>query len=78
MPINLFGDNHFVIFRGMLRDRVLLADPAFGNRTMSVERFESAWIDYGDIGRVGFVVDQPLALEVPNLAASASDFVTLK
>lgn len=79
VPIHLFGYSHFVIFRGMLRDRVLLADPAFGNRTMPVERFEAAWIDYGDIGRVGFVVDQPLGLEVPNLlAASASDFLTLK
>jgi predicted double-glycine peptidase len=62
VPISTAGYNHFVIFRGSLGDRVLLADPAFGNRTMTIARFEAAWMDLPDLGRVGFVVtrgDEP-------------------
>jgi predicted double-glycine peptidase len=51
------GYPHFVVFRGQLRDRVLLADPAFGTRTMPVGQFERAWVAYGGgLGRVGFAV----------------------
>jgi uncharacterized protein len=79
VPVNLLGYNHFVIFRGRLGDRVLLADPAFGNRTLTVDHFQSAWIDYPEIGHVGFVVVQPQGLEVPNLlAAKSSDFYILR
>lgn len=35
--------DHFVVFRGMLEDRVILADPAFGNRSMSVREFLEIW-----------------------------------
>ena len=56
VPINIRGYNHFVVFRGKLEDRVLLGDPAWGNRTMTVGEFERAWIEYRDIGKVGFVV----------------------
>jgi predicted double-glycine peptidase len=57
IPINVQGYNHFVIFRGQMGNRVLLADPAWGNRTMTVDRFQKAWIDYVNIGHVGFVVE---------------------
>ena len=56
IPVNLLGYNHFVVFRGMLGNRVLLADPAYGNRTMTVARFQQGWIEYPKLGRVGFVV----------------------
>ena len=56
VAVNPIGYNHFVVFRGMRGDQVLLADPAFGNRTMSVERFNRIWIDFPKFGRVGFVV----------------------
>ena len=49
------GYNHFVVYRGRMLDRVLLADPAFGTRTMRVDQFEHAWISHGKLGRVGFV-----------------------
>ncbi|MEK0082123.1 C39 family peptidase [Benzoatithermus flavus] len=79
VPISVFGYNHFVIFRGVLGDRVLLADPAYGNRTMRTDRFLDAWIDFGEIGKVGFVVAPPLGLEVPNLmAAKPEDFLILR
>jgi predicted double-glycine peptidase len=57
VPVNAFGYNHFVVFRGIHGTRVLLADPAWGNRTMTIEKFQHMWLDYGKpIGRVGFVV----------------------
>jgi predicted double-glycine peptidase len=80
VPINTIGYNHFVIFRGIAGDRVLLADPAWGNRTMTVERFERSWIDYGTIGRVGFVVartDGPVPAPAGDLAPRLEDFLTL-
>jgi uncharacterized protein len=56
VPIMVKGYNHFVIFRGIWQDRVLLADPGWGNRTMPAEKFEQAWIEFPNFGRVGFVV----------------------
>jgi predicted double-glycine peptidase len=43
VPIDEHGDPHFVVVRGLRGDKVDIADPAFGNRLMSVERFSSAW-----------------------------------
>lgn len=57
VPINTSGYNHFVIFRGVLGNRVLLADPAWGNRTMTKAQFEDVWVAFGRIGHVGFVVE---------------------
>ena len=57
VPIDALGYNHFVIFRGVVGDRVLLADPAWGNRTMTINKFNRMWLDYGEpMGHVGFVV----------------------
>lgn len=76
VPVNIFGYNHFVIFRGMLGNRVLLADPAWGNRTMLVELFENIRIDFPQIGKVGFVISRLDGIEPLNLlAANASEFV---
>jgi predicted double-glycine peptidase len=49
--ISARGDPHFVVVRGRREGRIELADPAFGNRSMSVERFSEAWQD-----GIGFVV----------------------
>lgn len=79
VPIVLNGYPHFVVFRGMYGNRVLLADPAWGNRTMVVDRFEDAWIDYPQFGKVGFVVLPGDGSAVPNrLAPLPSDFVFLR
>ena len=43
VPIVVRGYPHFVVVRGKLLDKVLLADPAFGNRTMDVGSFQKAW-----------------------------------
>lgn len=77
VPINSHGYQHFVVFRGLLDNRVLLADPAFGNRTMLLSDFESAWIEFTEIGRVGFVVVRKDGLIPPNrLAPKPSEFAT--
>lgn len=79
VPINALGYNHFVIFRGLRGNRVLLADPAWGNRTMLVSHFLDVWIDFPNIGHVGFMIRQRGGVEGPpgELAPRDSDFVTL-
>lgn len=79
VPIKTHGYNHFVVFRGILGDRALLADPAWGNRTMLVDEFMEHWIDYPSLGRIGFTVQRRDGLSPPNqLAPKASDFLTLR
>jgi hypothetical protein len=52
VPIVQYGNPHFVVVRGLdSRGRVNIADPGFGNRTMSVPDFTAAWKD-----GIGFVV----------------------
>jgi uncharacterized protein len=77
VPVNFLGYNHFVVFRGVMEDRVLLADPGWGNRTMLRDDFEGAWIDYGEaIGKIGFVVERRDGTAPLNqLSPKASDFV---
>lgn len=79
VPITASGYSHFVIFRGLLRDRILLADPAFGNYTMPIGKFEDAWIDYPSFGQVGFVVSAPPGRRVTNgLAPRPHEFMTFR
>lgn len=56
VPVTVHGYHHFVIFRGSAGNLALLADPAWGNRTMPMQDFIEAWIDYPELGRVGFLV----------------------
>jgi uncharacterized protein len=55
-PINPKGYNHFVVLIGRGGDRILVANPAFGNSTMPAEAFERHWMRFGDLGHVGFIV----------------------
>ena len=79
VPVNLQGFSHFVIFRGGTLKTVLIADPAFGNVTMSTDKFLKGWILYKDIGHVGFIVTKEGSL-VPagELSVRALDFVILR
>ena len=45
VPINNYGYNHYVVFNGVQGDQVLLADPAFGNRKMRLNRFNEVWME---------------------------------
>jgi len=79
VPVHLQGFPHFVVFRGTARDRVLLADPAFGNVTVTRAAFEDAWIDYAEVGRVGFVVHRDGGRAPPGrLRARPREFVMLR
>lgn len=76
VAVSPIGYNHFVIFRGRLGNEVLLADPAFGNETMSVEKFERIWIKFPTLGRVGFIVTKTGRPAPPGqLALNRSQFV---
>lgn len=43
VPIRSKGVDHFVIVRGVFGDRVILGDPAFGNMTLRVDKFQTVW-----------------------------------
>ncbi|MDB5447833.1 MAG: peptidase bacteriocin processing [Phenylobacterium sp.] len=60
-PMRVRGFGHFVVLRGRLGDRLLLGDPAFGNRTMAVEDFVKAWPSH-----IGFVIFPPGQPHPPN------------
>ena len=54
VPIDFHGNPHFVVVRGLnAAGDVHLADPAFGNHTMSVASFQAIWRE-----GIGFVVTQ--------------------
>lgn len=79
VPILTNGYNHFVVFRGMRGNRILVADPAWGNRTLTLDEFEDAWLAYPEVGRVGFVIAQQDGTLPPNrLAPRPDDFVFLR
>ena len=80
VPVDALGYNHYVIFRGIIGDRVLLADPAWGNRTMTIDKFQRMWIDNGEpMGHIGFVVESATGRKLPNrMQPKPSDFVMLR
>lgn len=43
VPVRVKGYDHFVVFHGVLGDRVLVADPSFGNLTIQTARFRQIW-----------------------------------
>lgn len=73
VPVSMHGYQHFVVFRGVEEGRVLLADPAFGNRTLSRNRFEKAWLPLPEVGRVGFYVERRDNLIPPDQLKSVAD-----
>ena len=80
VPINALGYNHYVIFRGIIGNRVLVADPAWGNRTMTIDKFQRMWIDNGEqLGHIGFVVESADGRKLPNrMQQKPSDFVMFR
>lgn len=72
VPIRWRGFRHFVVYRGRRGDRVLIADPSFGNRTLPDWAFRSAWA-----GGVAFTVFDPDRPQAPNrMGAPAELFLT--
>jgi hypothetical protein len=54
VPIHIHGYNHFVVVRAIRDGKVHFADPAYGNRRMTLAAFERAWPS-----KVAFVVTHP-------------------
>ena len=79
VPVVNYGYDHFVVFRGIFGNRVLLADPAWGNRTMRIEQFSQLWAEHPQLGKVGFIVERQDGAAPPNLLAPRpGDFVMLR
>ncbi len=71
VPLSVNGYDHFVVFRGLVGNQVLIADPAFGKRILKLERFQEDWL-----GNLAFVVGRADgAISVNRLAPQPSDFV---
>lgn len=73
VPVVLRGFNHFMVYRGMEGDRLLFADPAWGNRTMQISTFLDDWKT-----RIAFKVSPPDTTVPPSddpLTPTPSDFV---
>jgi hypothetical protein len=78
VPMEFHGYRHFVIFVGALGDRVLLADPSYGNRTLRRADFLAAWMSFPELGHVGFRVVRRDNLFPPNrLLPTPAYFQTL-
>jgi hypothetical protein len=43
VPVEIFGYQHFCVFRGIVQDHVFLADPYLGNVSYPVEQFAKMW-----------------------------------
>ena len=69
VPTVIEGNDHFMVFRGVRGGHVLLADPGFGNRSMTVAQFEAIWPR-----RIAFVVkprvEQEGRLPAPSLTVA--------
>ncbi len=70
VPTVVQGQPHFMVFRGIVKGRVALADPAYGNRTMRPEQFEGLWSP-----RVAFVVRRASGAPAPPGPARAVPLV---
>lgn len=51
VPFSEYGEAHFVVVRGLSEGKIDVADPAFGNRRIAIERFMQAWRE-----GIGFVL----------------------
>lgn len=52
VPIKFKNYRHFVIVKGVIADRIFIADPAVGNMSMKISKFEKVWTN-----GIGLVVE---------------------
>jgi hypothetical protein len=70
VPVRIHFYDHFVVFRGIQGNRVLLADSALGTMTMRTENFLEIWKK-----GIGFVILRPGAPDSPGgLSPKPEDF----
>jgi predicted double-glycine peptidase len=70
VPMRITSYDHFVVLRAIAGPYALIADPAFGNRTMPLEEFTDIWH-----GQLGFVVKGPALAN--GLRPRSDDFVSV-
>ncbi|HET7879869.1 MAG TPA: C39 family peptidase [Acetobacteraceae bacterium] len=70
VPMRSRAGDHFVVVRGIAGGRVVLADPAVGNRMLPLPVFAAAWKD-----GIGFVVTPPGEPAVNRMAPGPADLV---
>jgi uncharacterized protein len=54
VPLELVRGDHFVVVRGIQNGEVMLADPGFGNRRLSIAEFNRVWVQ-----KVAFIARRP-------------------
>ncbi len=67
VTIVLGNYKHFVVFRGAIKDRVFLADPALGNTIMQRDKFDKIWYKH-----IALIIEQRRPT-INRLALSADD-----
>jgi hypothetical protein len=73
VPVKMKGYNHFVVFRSVRGDRIVLSDPSFGTLTMKVPQFLKIWKE-----GIGFIVlRQGLAPPSDGLNAKEEELLIL-
>jgi predicted double-glycine peptidase len=74
---------HFVVFRGINRSQIFLADPSTGNKSLSIQKFMRYWATYPhsqQYGRLLLVLPADTAKvlhALPSMARSAPTHVTM-
>jgi predicted double-glycine peptidase len=70
VPVTIRGYKHFVVYRGMVEDRVIIADPSFGNTLVDGATFQRIW------QQIALVVRKPGDQDAPaHLKAVDEDLV---
>ena len=73
VPVVVQGYDHFVVFRGATRDRILIADPSVGNMCMRAHNFLPIWK-----GNVVFVISNGKVPEQAPLMIDEEDMLFLE
>jgi predicted double-glycine peptidase len=68
VSLEIFGYHHFVVFRGMYKDHIFLADPSQGNISFTLSEFKDMWRE-----KVAFVVSPKGRKETSALKLTEDD-----
>jgi len=68
LPIDLYGLDHFVVYRGKVGNRFYFGDPAFGNISLTKKRFSEIWQS-----RIAFYVTSKQKKDFKNHAFHATE-----
>lgn len=84
VPIKFKNYRHFVVVKAVIGDRVFFADPAIGNMTMKIDRFERIWqkgiglIIEGKVFRDPFISPLLFSMEVEKNDLTVVDYNNVK